>query len=312
MADLLSYIIRKMILAIPVVVAATVIVFLMLYLTPGDPIKSIVPPRAGPDVYEQVRDKYGLDRPIWEQYGLFVWRAVHGDLGNSITVWQGTSVSKLIAMKLPNTLMLMGLGLAISYSIAVPLGVISALRQNSWIDRGGMVFTLIAYAMPPFWLGVVFLMIFAVWLNLLPVEGTTGGLGSLILPAMTLGVGNAALTTRMMRSSMLEVIKQDYITQLKSRGLPGREVIFKHALKNALLPVITVLGLDIGWFVGGSVVVEEVFSWPGIGELMTSAIYNHDFPLVQGSILVLAIAVILGNLMADILYAWADPRVRLG
>jgi ABC-type dipeptide/oligopeptide/nickel transport system permease component len=311
-ADLLAYVIRKMFLAIPIVITATIVVFLLLYLTPGDPIKSIVPPRAGPEVIEQVREQYGLNEPIYVQYGMFVWRALHGDLGNSITVWSGTSVSKLVWMKLPNTLMLMGLGLTISYSIAVPLGVISALRQNSWIDRSGMVFTLIAYAMPPFWLGVLFLMIFSLYLGWFPVEGTTGGIKGLILPALTLGIGNAALTTRMMRSSMLEVIRQDYITQLKSRGLPKREVIFKHALKNALLPVITVLGLDIGWFVGGSVVVEEVFSWPGIGQLMTSAIYNHDFPLVQGTILVLVIAVIFGNLLADVLYAWADPRVRLG
>jgi len=312
MADLASYIIRRILFSIPVIVTATLIVFLMLYLTPGDPIKYIVPPRAGPDVIEQVREQYGLNKPIWEQYGIFLWRLIHGDLGSSITVWQGASVSSLIAMKLPNTLMLMGLGLVISYSIAVPLGVISALKHNSWIDRAGMVFTLIAYAMPPFWLGIIFLMVFAVRLGWFPIQGASGGLMNLALPALTLGVGNAALMTRIMRSSMLEVIRQDYITQLRSRGLPEREVIFKHALKNALLPVITVLGLDIGWFVGGSVVVEEVFQWPGIGQLMTSAIFNKDIPLVQGAILVLAIFVIMGNLVADILYAWADPRVRLG
>jgi peptide/nickel transport system permease protein len=310
LSDLLAYVIRKMILAIPVILAATVIVFLMLYLTPADPIKYIVPPRAGPEVIEAMRQKYGLDKPIPVQYGIFLWRFLHGDLGNSIV--DGEGVGSLIVMKLPKTLTLMALGLAISYSIAIPLGVISALRQNSWIDRGGMVFTLIAYAMPPFWLGVVFLMIFAVGLGWLPLEGTTGGVKSLILPSLTLGIGNAALTTRMMRSSMLEVIRQDYIAELRSRGLPEGEVVFKHAMKNAILPVITVLGLDIGWFVGGSVVVEMIFNYPGLGQLVTSAISYHDFPVVQGSILVLALAVILGNLSADVLYAWADPRVRLG
>lgn len=310
MADLLSYIVRKLLLAIPVVLAATVIVFLMLYLTPGDPIKAIVPPRAGPEVIEEVREQYGLNEPIPVQYGKFLWRALHGDLGNSLV--DRNPVALLIEQKLPNTLMLMGFGLLISYSIAIPLGVISALRQNSWIDRGGMVFTLVAYSMPSFWLGVIFLMVFAVYLGWFPVEGTTGGLGSLVLPAVTLGIGNAALTTRMMRSSMLEVIRQDFMTQLRSRGLPEREVVFKHGMKNALLPVITVLGLDVGWFVGGSVVVEMVFSWPGIGQLMTHAIETKDFPVVQGTILVLALFVILGNLLADILYAWADPRVRLG
>ena len=196
--------------------------------------------------------------------------------------------------------------------IGIPLGIYSALRHNSLGDRGVMVFTLLAYAMPSFWLGILFMLLFAVKLGWLPIEGTTGGFASIILPAMTLGIGNAALTTRMMRSSMLEVIRQDYITQLRSRGLPEKEIIYKHALKNAILPVITVIGLDIGWFVGGSVVVETVFNWPGIGMLITQSISNTDFPVVQGCILVLAFFVIAGNLLADILYAYVDPRVRLG
>ena len=196
--------------------------------------------------------------------------------------------------------------------LGIPLGVYSALKQNTLIDRSVMVFTLIAYAMPSFWLGILMILLFSIYLGILPTEGTVGGLKSLILPALTLGLGNAALTTRMMRSSMLEVARQDYITQLRSRGLSERDVIFKHALKNAILPVITVIGLDIGWFVSGAVVVETVFSWPGIGFLITTSITGSDFPTVQGCILVLAFFVILGNLTADILYALADPRVRLG
>ena len=313
MADLASYVIRKMLLAIPIILLATLIVFLMLYLTPGDPITSLTPPHASVSELDEIRDKYGLNDPLYVQYGRFLWLIVHGDLGTSIgATTRNLDVSGLIVQKLPLTLELMGIGLAMSYSIGIPLGIFSALRHNSIGDRSVMVFTLLAYAMPSFWLGILLMMLFAVELEWLPIEGTTGGFGSIILPAMTLGIGNAALTTRMMRSSMLEVIRQDYITQLRSRGLPEREIIYKHALKNAILPVITVIGLDIGWFIGGSVVVETVFSWPGIGMLITSAISNSDFPVVQGCILVLAFFVIAGNLLADILYAYVDPRVRLG
>lgn len=313
MADLASYVIRKMLLAIPIILLATLIVFLMLYLTPGDPITSLTPPHASVSELDEIRDKYGLNDPLYVQYGRFLWLIVHGDLGTSIgATTRNLDVSGLIVQKLPLTLELMGIGLAMSYSIGIPLGIFSALRHNSLGDRSVMVFTLLAYAMPSFWLGILLMMLFAVELEWLPIEGTTGGFGSIILPAMTLGIGNAALTTRMMRSSMLEVIRQDYITQLRSRGLPEREIIYKHALKNAILPVITVIGLDIGWFIGGSVVVETVFSWPGIGMLITSAISNSDFPVVQGCILVLAFFVIAGNLLADILYAYVDPRVRLG
>jgi len=312
MADLISYIIRKVLLAIPVVILATLIVFLMLYLT-GDPISQLRSPHSSPADIQKIREKYGFDQPVIVQYGRFLGNLLQGDLGSSVAQGTtGTPVSSLIVQKLPLTLELMALGLTISYSLGIPLGVYSALKQNTLIDRSVMVFTLIAYAMPSFWLGILMILLFSIYLGILPTEGTVGGLKSLILPALTLGLGNAALTTRMMRSSMLEVARQDYITQLRSRGLSERDVIFKHALKNAILPVITVIGLDIGWFVSGAVVVETVFSWPGIGFLITTSITGSDFPTVQGCILVLAFFVILGNLTADILYALADPRVRLG
>ena len=310
MADLVSYIIRKLLLAIPVVLLATFIVFLMLQLTPGDPALALVPPRHTIEDVEEVREKYGLNEPLYTQYGLFLWRLLHGDMGTSVSTF--TSVSSLVFQKLPMTLELMAIGLTISYSIGIPLGILSALRQNSITDRGVMVFTLVAYAMPSFWLGILLMLLFAVRLHWLPLGGAVGGFSSIILPTVTLGLGNAALTTRMMRSSMLEVMRMDYITQLRSRGLPEREVIFKHGLKNAILPVITVIGLDIGWFVGGAVVVETIFSWPGIGRLVYESILKDDFPVVQGCILILAMFVVAGNLIADILYAIADPRVRLG
>ncbi len=313
MADLISYVVRKILLATPVILLATLIVFLMLYMAPGDPIVSLAPPHASVEELDALRDKYGLNDPPWVQYGSFLDRLVHGDLGTSIgAATRGLEVGDLIVQRLPRTLELMAIGLTISYSLGIPLGIYSALKHNSLGDRGVMVFTLLAYAMPSFWLGILFMLLFAVKLGWLPAEGTVGGFASIILPAMTLGIGNAALTTRMMRSSMLEVIRQDYITQLRSRGLPEKEIIFKHALKNAILPVITVIGLDIGWFVGGAVVVETVFAWPGLGMLITQSILNTDFPVVQGCILVLAFFVIAGNLVADILYAVVDPRVRLG
>ena len=313
MADLVSYVIRKILLAIPVILLATFIVFLMLYLTPGDPIIAISPPHASPGEIQELREKYGFDEPFLTQYGKFLYRLLHGDLGQSVgRATLNLDVGDLILQRLPRTLELMAIGLGLSYSLGIPLGVYSALKQNTWKDRSVMVFTLVAYAMPSFWLGILLMLLFSVYLGWLQAEGTVGGFQSIILPALTLGLGNAALTTRMMRSSMLEVQRQDYITQLRSRGLPENEVIFKHALKNAMLPVITVIGLDIGWFVAGAVVVETVFSWPGLGMLVTTSITNHDFPTVQGCILVLAIFVVLGNLVADILYAFADPRVRLG
>lgn len=310
MADLISYIVRKLLLAIPVVLLATFIVFLMLHLTQGDPALALVPPRHTIADVEEVREKYGLNDPLYTQYGLFLWRLLHGDMGTSVSTF--TPVSSLVFQKLPRTLELMAIGLTISYSIGIPLGILSALRQNSVADRGVMVFTLIAYAMPSFWLGILLMLLFAVKLHWLPLGGAVGGFASIILPTVTLGLGNSALTTRMMRSSMLEVMRMDYITQLRSRGLPEREVIFKHGLKNAILPVITVIGLDIGWFVGGAVVVETIFSWPGIGRLVYESILRDDFPVVQGCILILAMFVVAGNLIADILYAIADPRVRLG
>jgi len=309
-ADLISYIVRKLLLAIPVVLLATFIVFLMLHLTQGDPALALVPPRHTIADVEEVREKYGLNDPLYTQYGLFLWRLLHGDMGTSVSTF--TSVSGLVFQKLPMTLELMAIGLTISYSIGIPLGILSALRQNSVTDRGVMVFTLVAYAMPSFWLGILLMLLFAVKLHWLPLGGAVGGFASIILPTVTLGLGNSALTTRMMRSSMLEVMRMDYITQLRSRGLPEREVIFKHGFKNAVLPVITVIGLDIGWFVGGAVVVETIFSWPGIGRLVYESILRDDFPAVQGCILILAMFVVAGNLIADILYAIADPRVRLG
>ena len=275
---------------------------------------SLLAPRyATAEQLQAIREKWGLLDPPYVQFAKYLWRLVHGDLGTSVGFGMvGMSVSGLIQQRLANTLILMGIGLSISYSIGIPLGILAALRLNKATDRAILVFTLVTYAIPSFFLGLLLLLLFSVYLGWLPAEGTTGGIASVILPALTLGLGNAALTTRMMRSSMLEVIRMDFITQLRSRGLPEREIVFKHALKNAILPVITVIGLDIGWFIGGAVVVETVFSWPGIGLLMTKAIMGNDFPVVQGCILVMAFFVILGNLMADIFYAYVDPRVRLG
>ncbi len=273
----------------------------------------LAPRYATAEQLDAIRRKWGLLDPPYVQFAKYLWRLIHGDLGTSVGFGMvGLPVSGLVTHRLANTLILMGIGLSISYSIGIPLGILAALRLNKIADRAILVFTLVTYAIPSFFLGLLLLLLFSVYLGWLPAEGTTGGIASVFLPALTLGLGNAALTTRMMRSSMLEVIRMDFITQLRSRGLPEREVVFKHALKNAILPVITVIGLDIGWFVGGAVVVETVFSWPGIGLLMTKAILNNDFPVVQGCILVMAFFVIVGNLAADIFYAYVDPRVRLG
>lgn len=287
---------------------ATIVIFSMLHLAPGDPIDLIVGPNVTPEVRENIRHQYGLDRPLAVQYLSFMKSLLHGDLGNSII--QHKPVSELIAERFFVTLELSLTALVISFLISIPIGIKAALKRNTVTDYALMALSLIGISMPTFWFGLMLLYIVAFKLRLFPVSGY-GTWRHLFLPALTIGITDAALLARMVRSSMLEVIRQDYIRTARSKGLPERVVINRHALRNALIPIITLLGLRIGGVVGGSVVVEIVFARPGLGRLMVDSILARDYPVVQGVMVVLTTCIILGNLLADILYAVVDPRIKL-
>ena len=305
---MLRYFVRRMAFLVLTLLGATIVIFSMLHLAPGDPIDLIVGPNVTPEVRENIRHQYGLDRPLAVQYLSFMKSLLHGDLGNSII--QHKPVSELIVERFFVTLELSLTALVISFLISIPIGIKAALKRNTVTDYALMALSLIGISMPTFWFGLMLLYIVAFKLRLFPVSGY-GTWRHLFLPALTIGITDAALLARMVRSSMLEVIRQDYIRTARSKGLPERVVINRHALRNALIPIITLLGLRIGWVVGGSVVVEIVFARPGLGRLMVDSILARDYPVVQGVMVVLTTCIILGNLVADILYAVVDPRIKL-
>jgi ABC-type dipeptide/oligopeptide/nickel transport system permease component len=262
---------------------------------------------ASEQAYDRMRAELGLDKPLYIQYFSFLGRLIRLDLGKSVIYRE--DVTKLLAGKLLNTLELTGSALILSYLFAVPLGVLAAVKRNTVIDYLSMGIAIAGVSIPSFWLGFLLISLFAIQLQWFPIAGY-GGIKYLVLPAVTLGFGGAAQVARMTRSSLLEVINQDYIQTAKAKGLRYGTVITKHALKNALIPIVTLLGLRIGWLIGGAVVIEIVFLRPGVGRMLVNAIYMRDFPIVQGVTLILAITVILGNLLADILYAVVNPKVH--
>lgn len=292
---------------IPVLIGASIIVFLMIHLAPGDPVHLIVGPNVTPEVYNNIVERLGLNDPLPVQYFRFLSNVVRGDLGMSIL--QRRPVLDIIKEKLPITLELGFASLFISFAIAVPAGVLAAVKRKTFVDYASMTGALVGMSMPTFWFGLLLLYFFAYRWRLFPISGY-GTWQHLVLPAFTMGLTNAAITARMVRSSMLEVIRQDYIRTARSKGLAERVVINQHALKNALIPIITLLGLRVGWIMGGSVILELVFSRPGLGRLMIEAILSRDYPIVQGSMLALTACIILANILADILYAVVDPRIK--
>lgn len=304
---MLKYIIKKLVLMIPILIGASIIVFLMIHLAPGDPVHMIVGPNVTPEVYDNIVEKLGLNDPLPVQYYRFISNVVRGDLGMSIL--QRRPVLDIIKEKLPITLELGLASLFISFAIAVPAGVIAAVKRKTVVDYASMTGALVGMSMPTFWFGLLLLYFFAYRWRLFPISGY-GTWQHLVLPALTMGLTDAAVTARMVRSSMLEVIRQDYIRTARSKGLAEKVVINQHALKNALIPIITLLGLRVGWIMGGSVILELVFSRPGLGRLMIDAILARDYPIVQGSMLVLTSCIILANILADILYAVVDPRIK--
>jgi len=304
---LLKYFIKRLILMVPVILGMTVIVFLILHLAPGDPVDLIVGPNITPEVYQSIRQKYGLDKPLIIQYFKFISHVLKGDLGKSIL--QQRPVSELILMKLPVTLEIGIWGLILSFAIAIPLGVTAAVKRNTFVDYSCMTAAMFGMSLPTFWFGLLLSYFFAYKMRLFPISGY-GTWKHAFLPIITLGLTDAAITARIVRSSMLEVLRQDYIRTAKSKGLAQKVVIYRHALKNAMIPIVTLLGMRIGWIMGGAVMLEIVFSRPGLGRLMIDSILARDYPVVQGAMIVLTSSIILGNILADFLYAVFDPRIR--
>ena len=304
---MLRYIVKRIVLMIPVLIVMTLIVFSIFYFGPGDPVSRIVGPNVTPEVYESIRQKYGLDQQFIVQYLRFLKSVVEGDLGMSIL--QERPVIEMIKERLPITLQIGLLGFLITFVVAIPIGVIAAVKKNTVVDYISMSGILLGMAVPTFWFGMMLLYVFGYKLRWFPISGY-GSIRHYILPSLAIGLTNAAATARMVRSNMLEVLKQDYIRTARSKGLLERIVVYKHALKNALIPVITIMGLRLGWILGGSVALELIFSIPGLGRLMVDSILARDYPVVQGAMVVLTSSIILANILADILYAVVDPRIR--
>lgn len=302
-----KYVLKRILLLIPVLLGVSLLVFAIMSLTPGDPAQLILGENAPKEAVLKLREEMGLNDPFFMQYFRFVKNAIMGDFGRSYTT--GREVFGEIFARFPNTLILAVIGIIISVCIGIPIGIISATRQYSFLDSFSMVIALLGVSMPVFWLGLMLILTFSVKLGWLP-SGGFDGLKSIILPAVTLGVGSAAIITRMTRSSMLEVIRQDYIRTVRAKGVAEKVVINKHALKNALIPIITVVGLQFGHLLGGAVLTESVYSWPGVGRLMVDAIRQKDTPTVLAAVVFLAAAFSVVNLLVDILYAYVDPRIK--
>ena len=300
------YIISRLVQMVPVLFLLTILIFGVMRLK-GDPVLQFVPPDATAEEIEAARHAYGFDRPLIEQYISFLANAVRGDFGTSFRYSEPALA--LVLERVPATLLLTVVSLFVAWLIALPAGMISALRQNSLIDLGATSISVLGRAMPNYWLGIMLILVFAVQLRWLPVSGT-GGWKNLILPAATLGIAVATTLTRLIRSSMLEVIRMEYITTARAKGLPERTVIFRHAFRNSLISVVTVFGLQTAWLLGGVVIVEQVFAWPGMGRLMLQAVYTRDMAVVQAGVFVMALIIMGINLLVDISYSLLDPRIR--
>jgi peptide/nickel transport system permease protein len=306
----LTYLARRVLAVVPVLFGVTLAVFSMLFLVPGDPVKMMLAEFVTtPDQIAQMRAQLHLDEPILKQYGRFVGNALRGDLGTSIRSRRPVAVE--IADNVGSTAQLALASMAIAIGLGIPLGLIAALGRNSWLDVASMVVALLGVSMPSFWLGL--LLIFALSLHLGWFPATGGGdLLHLVLPSVTLGAIASAIIARLTRSTMLEVLGQDYVRTARAKGLAWWGVVVRHALKNALIPVVTIFGLQFGNLLAGAVIVETVFSRPGLGRLIVGGILAKDFPLVQGTVLFVATAYVLINVLVDVAYAFLDPRIRVG
>lgn len=302
-----TYLIRRVLLSLPVLFVTAFLVFGALHLSPGDPVEVIVGPLASEEVRETVRHNLGLDKPLPVQFALYMGHIAQGDLGQSIL--NRRQVAEMIGEKLPVTAELGLTAFILTYLLGVPLGTYAALKRNSVSDVVTMIIALLGVSMPAFWLGLLLMYLFSVNLRLFPATGH-GSAAHVVLPALALSLPLVGRVARITRSTVLEVIGQDYIRTARAKGLGERIVISRHALRNALIPIISLMGLDFGYILGGSVVLESVFARPGVGDMILRSIYSRDFPVLQGCMFVLAGGIVVGNILADVAYVLVDPRIR--
>jgi peptide/nickel transport system permease protein len=301
------YLARRLLSTIPVLFGVSLITFGLTYLLPADPARMYAGPNASLETVISIRHQLGLDRPFYEQYGAYIGHVLIGDLGFSYKLQM--PVTQAILSRLPYTAALTVAGIFVELLIGLPLGIIAALRPGSWLDRGAMLLTFFAVAAPPFWLGLMLLYLAAFRANLFPLGGAATP-WHLVLPALTAGLGGAAWYARLMRSSMIDVLRADYVRTARAKGLGERAVVMRHMARNAILPIVTLVGLDVPWFLSGVVLVEAVFAWPGLGKLAVDAVRNVDVPLILGTVLFTALVVVVSNIVTDLVYALIDPRIR--
>ena len=307
---MLEFTLRRIVATIPVLLGILIVAFTVLYLIPGDPAQTLAGPRADPETLARIRSEMGLDQPIFTRFASYLRRVAQGDLGDSVVT--GRPVLESLAEKLPFTLKLALLAMMFSVVIGVLLGIISAITQGKWLDRLCTVFSVAGISIPVFLSGLVFLYVFAVRLKWFPSSGFQAGNSLLpfVLPAFTLGIRSAAFLARIVRSSMIEVLNHDFIRTARAKGLSRSRILFRHGLVNALVPVVTVIGLDLSSYLNGSVIVETIFDLPGIGRFAMDAILQRDYPIIQGVVLLGAFIFIMVNLAIDLFYAWINPKIR--
>jgi peptide/nickel transport system permease protein len=307
----MSFVGRRLIQLVPVAVGVTIVVFFMIHLIPGDPARTILGIHATPKSIAILHREFGLDKPLTSQYWLFLDRLAHGNLGQSL--FYGVPARGLILQKVPATLWLVVYAAVLAIAISVPLAMLAASKRNGVRDQVVRAVPLLGLGMPPFWVGFLLIYAFSIGLKWFPVSGYgtgfVGHLHSMFLPSLTVAIALAPVVIRSLRASMLGVLGAEYVTTARSKGVPGPRLFFRHVLRNAVIPAVTVLGINIGYLIGGTVIIENVFGIPGIGQLMINSIFQRDFPVVQGVTLVFGVLVVLVNLLADLAYAWLDPRV---
>ncbi len=302
------YLARRLLLTIPVLLGVATLVFLLIHLVPGDPAQSMLGDGAAPQDVAALRTRLGLDQPLPVQFGRFIIGLVRGDLGTSLRT--GEPVAASIASRMPATAELAFAAMLVALLIAVPLGVAAAVWKGTWVDTSAMTLALVGISIPNFWLGPMMAIVFAVELGWLPVSGR-GTLAHLVLPSATLGAALAAILARMTRASLLEELRELYVTAARARGASRARAVWRHAFRNSLVPVVTIVGLQFGSLLTGAIITETIFSWPGVGRLLIQSINFRDYPMVQGCILLIAVTYVMVNLVTDLVYGWLDPRIRL-
>ena len=303
------FILSRLLSAVLVLLGVSCLVFLLIHLVPGDPVEVMLGESAQAADREALRHALGLDQPLFTQLLHYFQGLLHLDLGTSLQSQR--PITELLWERIPATAELALVALLVAIAIAFPLGIVAAVRKDSLWDYGAMTVSMLGVSIPNFWLGPVLILVFSLWLGWFPVSGREE-IGSIVLPALTLGTALAAVLSRMVRSALLEVLHEDYVRTARAKGLSERTVVLRHALRNALLPVVTVLGLQLGVLLGGAVVTEMVFSWPGLGELTIASIQRRDYPVVQACVLVISASYVVVNTLTDLVYGWLDPRVRVG